>query len=766
MSIGISIKEIEESGLFDSEWYRKEFPDVELSGLDPVDHYYKFGAKMGRNPSPSFDSEKYLLHHEDVSKSGLHPFFHYLRYGRKEGRRVISKSDRKLPEQVGCDGKAHCLNQYFDHIYVVNLKSAVKERLQIGKHLSDRGVKFQLWEATNGYEGEPLQRYEEYKARDLGTLKRYPHYNEKEIARGKGFIESAGAFGYIFTYLSILKDAKDNSYDKFLILEDDVILSKDFSNDFTKFVSSVGTDWKVLQLGASQYGWNSFDEKFSSDHGYYYPRQLDTCGSFSIALRSEIIDELIAAEMAFEGPFDHLPLGEIYESYLGKCYVAYPNIVMPDVRDSKIRGGRDQFQHAERMKWVPKKFDFPNKVPQVAMLVSCKDNLKYATSFKEKSKAAINILYFGNSLNGVRPIHDFSDLDWIIPLPSEAKYVMPQCDLYLKVGDQAVIVEEHLEKEVYSRLIDNETLYPEYALLDCEVVSVVSDLVSIIIPTYKRPKNLEAALISVADQSYANKEIIVVNDTGAGSSYNKDILDVVNRVKNQYPDVTIKYFEHQVNLNGAAARNTGLMHSQGEYVCFLDDDDIYLSGRLSATIAELKKEGTHIGAVYCGFLGWNSPENNIDRYKTGDLTKELLTLDYLKHYVHTNTVTYRRDAVEFLNGFDESYRRHQDLEFNIRFFEEYQIGVVKVSGVRLNPAPSEISNKVFNLEMLKLKDKFLGQFDRIISSLGPDVEAVVYQKHWSEVGRYIDSKIDIVSKIQRDLKNGPVQVLAGLTHEN
>jgi hypothetical protein len=161
--------------------------------------------------------------------------------------------------------------------------------------------------------------------------------------------------------------------------------------------------------------------------------------------------------------------------------------------------------------------------------------------------------------------------------------------------------------------------------------------------------------------------------------------------------------------------------------------------------------------VYCGFLGWNSPENDLNRYKAGDLTLEIFLLDYKKHYLHTNTATYKRDAVLRINGFDESYKRHQDLEFNIRFFQYYKIDVVKEALVRLNPEPSDVSNKVFNIEMANLKSKFLGQFSHIV--VGYDVEREIYLKHWSEVSRYVSDSSLLIETLSADYKNGFYKVL-------
>ncbi len=61
---------IENSGLLDKEWYRSEYPDVNFTGLDPVQHYLKYGAQFQRNPSPKFNTRYYLESNPDVMAAG------------------------------------------------------------------------------------------------------------------------------------------------------------------------------------------------------------------------------------------------------------------------------------------------------------------------------------------------------------------------------------------------------------------------------------------------------------------------------------------------------------------------------------------------------------------------------------------------------------------------------------------------------------------------------------------------------------------------
>lgn len=84
-----ALAEIEQSVLFDKEWYLQQYPDVAGSSdfaKNPALHYLKFGGFEARDPSPDFDSESYLRAYPDVAASELNPLLHYLRFGKDEGR--------------------------------------------------------------------------------------------------------------------------------------------------------------------------------------------------------------------------------------------------------------------------------------------------------------------------------------------------------------------------------------------------------------------------------------------------------------------------------------------------------------------------------------------------------------------------------------------------------------------------------------------------------------------------------------------------------
>ena len=122
------------------------------------------------------------------------------------------------------------------------------------------------------------------------------------------------------------------------------------------------------------------------------------------------------------------------------------------------------------------------------------------------------------------------------------------------------------------------------------------DLVSVIITTFCGSKVIERAILSVINQTYSNIEIIVVDDNGYGTKEQIETQDILNKFKK------VVYIVHRTNINGAAARNTGIRSSNGKYICFLDDDDQYTIDRVESQKRILCNTKADVGVSYCSFI--------------------------------------------------------------------------------------------------------------------------------------------------------------------
>jgi len=111
----------------------------------------------------------------------------------------------------------------------------------------------------------------------------------------------------------------------------------------------------------------------------------------------------------------------------------------------------------------------------------------------------------------------------------------------------------------------------------------------VIIPTYYRNKRTQSAIETVIEQDYNDLEIIVVDDSGEGHA--KEVVDTFEDVQ---------YVEHEVNKGPNKARTTGVNHSSGDYIHFLDDDDRFLPGKIEKSISKIQSED--IGVVYTAYI--------------------------------------------------------------------------------------------------------------------------------------------------------------------
>lgn len=239
-------------------------------------------------------------------------------------------------------------------------------------------------------------------------------------------------------------------------------------------------------------------------------------------------------------------------------------------------------------------------------------------------------------------------------------------------------------------------------------VSVEAPLVSVIIPTYSRPTNLCRAIESVLYQTYSNIEIIVVDDNGKGTEFQKRTEELLaNYVNNNQ----IIYVIHETNKNGSSARNTGFRLSHGEYIAFLDDDDQYMVDKISKQVAYLEGKDSKVGACFCNTrcLTQIYP-NGFDTQYTleGNLIKELLLS---KIICNTSAILFRRCVIEELDGFNESYARHQDFELLVRFFRKYIISCVPCKPLLILDWRGERTNNPKPDCLNKIENKFYHEFE-------------------------------------------------------
>lgn len=181
-----------------------------------------------------------------------------------------------------------------------------------------------------------------------------------------------------------------------------------------------------------------------------------------------------------------------------------------------------------------------------------------------------------------------------------------------------------------------------------------SPLISVIIPMYNTGDYIEQTVKSVLAQTYSKLEVVIVDD---GSTDNS--AEIVEALKMN--DSRIKYI-YQKNQGVSAARNNAIANSSGEYLAFLDSDDLWMPHKIEKQLERL--EATGMDACYCGyqmFCGEDMGKTFPERYFEGSILAEVIKE---KVSVWTSTVLIRKSVVTDNNiFFRQGLNWSEDMEF-------------------------------------------------------------------------------------------------------
>jgi glycosyltransferase involved in cell wall biosynthesis len=216
--------------------------------------------------------------------------------------------------------------------------------------------------------------------------------------------------------------------------------------------------------------------------------------------------------------------------------------------------------------------------------------------------------------------------------------------------------------------------------------------VTIIIPVYNVKEFIVDCLTSVLEQDYKNVEVLIIDDHSSDNS----IQIAKNLILKIGKKFAVKVINHDINMGSSAARNTGIKNASGDYIFFLDSDDILLENAVSTLVNQIKTDDIDI--VMGNFISNNNspyfnnsfrlvypetftafltesyyvmPWNKLIRVKTlneysllfvngiclEDMLFSFFLALYAKKIVITNKITYsyRRRSGSVMSGFNEKH---------------------------------------------------------------------------------------------------------------
>jgi glycosyltransferase involved in cell wall biosynthesis len=176
--------------------------------------------------------------------------------------------------------------------------------------------------------------------------------------------------------------------------------------------------------------------------------------------------------------------------------------------------------------------------------------------------------------------------------------------------------------------------------------------VSVIVPTHDRPEMLAEALASVRAQTFTDYEIVVVSN---GEHHQQQRLSAAVAAK-----FDASYFALETS-NVSAARNFGIEKARGEWIAFLDDDDLWHREKLERQIAEAKRSSADM--VACDYVEFDNgglkPDRILRPGKWG--SPDVKTLSHMGWWAAPSAVIVRTDVVRLLD-FDPSFPNAEDMD--------------------------------------------------------------------------------------------------------
>lgn len=246
--------------------------------------------------------------------------------------------------------------------------------------------------------------------------------------------------------------------------------------------------------------------------------------------------------------------------------------------------------------------------------------------------------------------------------------------------------------------------------------------VSVIIPAYNAEKYIEKSINSILNQTYKSFEIIIVDDGSTDRT--------IQLLQKFSKDITLI---KQKNAGASAARNTAIKAAQGQYISFLDADDIWHPLKLEIQCREMEKNPD-----------WVASHTKVSRNEKLDFAVELypsIKSQSLKQvfafpYFTTSTFLIKKDLLDKLNGFDENLNTAEDIDLYLKASIHGLIGEIDETLAYkrdvVGSLGSDLSSYADNLSVI---DNFMtnnkDSLDNTFLKIEKIIKAHVYER-WGE----------------------------------
>jgi glycosyltransferase involved in cell wall biosynthesis len=216
--------------------------------------------------------------------------------------------------------------------------------------------------------------------------------------------------------------------------------------------------------------------------------------------------------------------------------------------------------------------------------------------------------------------------------------------------------------------------------------------ISVIIAAYNAEKTILETIQSVQTQTFTDFELIIINDGSRDQT-----VEIVNSIN----DPRIKLFSYP-NGGASISRNRGISHATGEYIAFLDADDLWTDDKLELLLAALQKN-PQAGLAYSWASYMNEDGTSIKPappvYLEGNVYAELLVYDFIV----TGSSLIRKQAIDAVGEFDTTLKGAEDWNYWLRLALNWDFVVVPKHQLLCRQTPGSLTSKVETMEKCNLE---------------------------------------------------------------
>ncbi|MBE9228370.1 glycosyltransferase [Phormidium sp. LEGE 05292] len=218
-------------------------------------------------------------------------------------------------------------------------------------------------------------------------------------------------------------------------------------------------------------------------------------------------------------------------------------------------------------------------------------------------------------------------------------------------------------------------------------------LISVVIPVYNGEQTIQETVESILNQTFSDLELIVINDGSKDAT-----LDIVSRIQ----DERLKVFSYP-NSGVAESRNRGISQARGEFISFIDADDLWTPDKLETQLKALQ-ENPQAAVAYswtkCIDESGEMSRRGSHISDAGDVYAKLLLIDFIEN---GSNPLIRRQALNEVGNFDQSVVPSEDRDMWLRLAARYHFVCVPTAQILYRQSSNSASANVVKQEIASVK---------------------------------------------------------------